>query len=174
MTDTRAYVAFTPYHLVLALALQVRDGHPPATLLFADEAGFLAQAPEVAMAVNDHLDLHVAPALESIPMWEYPMRLRWAASHAQRVLTRNGIPSEIFFSNGLRPESQRLFSALRPDDVQLCRGWARLVLRIGSGARESLVPGDVSPLQWLSSSSRSRHARVCGLRQRAGNRPGTL
>jgi hypothetical protein len=91
----------------------MRDGHPPARALFTDEANFLDRAPNVAEVVQDHLALEVAPGIEGIAKWQYPVRLRRAARNAMDAITHDGIPEDIYISNGLRPESQRLIHSLR-------------------------------------------------------------
>jgi hypothetical protein len=113
VTRERIYLAFTPYHVLLALALQHRDDNPDACVLFADEAAFLSHAPGIAAALRKHVELRTAPTLEAYPPREYPVRSRLAARWARRFVEAAGPPREIFVSNGLRPESQRLFRSLK-------------------------------------------------------------
>ena len=53
----RAYLAYTPFHLLVSLALQFRDGRPDSTLLFGDEACILREAPSLGQHLSQEFDL---------------------------------------------------------------------------------------------------------------------
>lgn len=106
----RVYVAFTPYHLLLCLAIQDRDGYPNAKILFADEAGVLEHAAELGDVVRGLVDVQLAPTLERHPAWQYPVRCRIVARSARHFLQSSGA-SQVYVANGVRPESQMLFRA---------------------------------------------------------------
>ena len=108
----RVYMAFTPYHLLLCLAIQDRDGYPNAKILFADEAGVLEHAAELGNVVRGLVDVQRAPTLERHPAWQYPIRCRILARSARQFLHATGA-GEVYIANGVRPESQMLFRAHR-------------------------------------------------------------
>jgi hypothetical protein len=60
MTE-RAYLAYTPFHLLVSLALQHRDGRPRSTLLFGDEACILREAPALGQLLCEEFDLVLLP-----------------------------------------------------------------------------------------------------------------
>ena len=108
----RVYLAYTPYHLLLSLALQDRDGDPNAVLLFSDEAGIIDHAPDILSVTGPSCELRAAPTLEGRPLWKYPFLNRATARFVQRFIEERDTEVEIFTFNGLRPESHRLFNKL--------------------------------------------------------------
>ena len=105
-------MAFTPYHLLLSMAIQERDGRPPAILLYADEAGLIQAHPKVIDAVREWFDVRVLEGLGSALHWFSPITHRRAGGRACRALAEVGFPSPVFVCNGQRPESYRVWKAM--------------------------------------------------------------
>ena len=100
----RAYLAFTPYHLLLAVALQDRDGSPRAALLFADDAAVMGRAPHLLDALPGSLIPHLLAPLDGIPSWQMPSR-RWASARQVRRVLELTDPDLLYVSNGLTAQA---------------------------------------------------------------------
>jgi hypothetical protein len=110
---SRLYLACTPYHLLMCLAIQVRDGCPPATLLYADEAGLLEEYPKVLGALEEWFSVQVIQRLGPVPVWRQPIAYRLAGRAARRALRAAREPERVFVCNGQRPEVYGIRRALR-------------------------------------------------------------
>ncbi|HTR70207.1 MAG TPA: hypothetical protein VMH41_08255 [Mycobacteriales bacterium] len=144
----RLYLAFTPYHLLVCLAVQERDGFPPATVLFADEAGLADHAPGFVTGLAPYLEVVLRPRLEIGSTVTYPWRCRSLARGARRALVELQPVSEIFVANGVRPES---FGVLRT-----ARGAKVHYLEDGFDAYVACNRQDIA--RW----HRSAHRLLCG------------
>lgn len=115
---TRAYVAFTPYHLLLTLAIQYRDASPPATMLLSDDAGLLDRAPGLLAALPPELSVSLLDSLDGISPWMMPSR-RFASSRQVRDALRGREPAELFVFNGLTAQA---FAAVRASRGAMLNG----------------------------------------------------
>jgi hypothetical protein len=102
----RVYLAFTPYHLLLCLAIQERDGHPTAALMYADEAGLFEEHAAARKMLESVFNLRLMPRMGSVPHWKRPLSWRLGGPKARRIYDDLGWPATAFICNGLRPESR--------------------------------------------------------------------
>jgi len=96
----RAYLAYTPFHLLLSLALQHRDGSPEAVLLFADEAKILPQLPPLGDVLRREFELTTLPRVTGRLRALGPIRSRKATRSTLAAV--KGIPDldVLFVLNG--------------------------------------------------------------------------
>jgi hypothetical protein len=114
----RLYLTYTPYHLLLANAIQFGSGDPQATIAYSDEAGILNEVPKLADAFGG-AQLRVIPGLEQLTgiALHSQSRANDAAilKMARATLDRD---DPVYMFNGLRSESQRLAAALSPGHLE--------------------------------------------------------
>lgn len=108
----RAYLASTPYHLVLSVAIQLRDGVPPGVMILADEANLLQRAPTVRTVLDGILDVRSIPTLDQLPLWRIPLDARSSGWRALAILRSFDEEAPVYVFNGLTPQAQYLRRAL--------------------------------------------------------------
>ena len=114
----RLYLAFTPYQLLLASAMQIGDGDPPAVIVYGDEAGLLDVLPQLESVLGG-ATLKVLPGLEGLTGLALHSRSRSNDAAVMRTARASVAASDrVFMFNGLRSESQHLASQLMPGQIE--------------------------------------------------------
>jgi len=99
----RTYLASTPYHLLLSLALQERDGRPDAALIFSDEARILQRAPELGVLLGETFDVRSVPPLSGSSRILDPARARRSSVATLDALRSLGGTESLWVFNGQTP-----------------------------------------------------------------------
>ncbi len=99
----RTYLVSTPYHLLLSLALQERDGHPDAALVFSDEARILRRAPDLERLLATTFALRSVPPLSGTNRLLDPARARRSSLATLAAVRALDSTESIWVFNGQTP-----------------------------------------------------------------------
>jgi hypothetical protein len=134
----RAYLAWTPYHVLLSVAIQLRDGCPRAVMILADEANLLGRSPGLESQLGEFFELQHIRTSEDQPLWKMPVAARLGGREALAYIRAFSPEATVFVFNGLTPQAQYLGRSLEG------RGRFECV----EDGLDAYVPYNFRPIPW--------------------------